>query len=225
MRAVVPSLLVMLTTGCSGGDTSEGPEPILRRWDGSVQVVVVDSSEGYITLRGSNTRVVDATFVPTRDGDNFQAGLNAGRLNIGAVCQDGTRGCGMNIELDLPSDVEFEIVSDTGDVTIQNMGFVGSIRTVSGNVTGTRLQNLELTTEATLGADHDITYQLQPERVILNGGEQGDMRVALPPGEYNFDIETDGSITYETGSVSHNAGSKRLVQITTGSGAVNIAER
>lgn len=208
--------------GCAGGNGTEGPEPEFRRWTEPVQVVVVDASEGSVTLNGSNTRVVDATFTATREGDNFQAGLSQGRLVIGAICQQGARGCGMNIELDLPSDVEFDIVTDSGDVTINSMGFVGSVQTISGLVRGSDLGQIELDTVATLGADQDLGFRLRPTSVSMDAGQQGNINITVPPGEYNFEINTSGSTLFESGDVSPNSNDDTLIELRSGTGDVVV---
>lgn len=226
MRGMVSGLgLGVLLVGCNGGgQNTEGLEPILRRWEQPVQIVVVDSSEGSVTLNGSNSRVVDATFTPTRDGDNFQAGLNQGRLTIGAICQDGSRGCGTNIALDLPKDVEFEIVTDRGNVEINNMGFVGTIVTTTGTITGTGLEQLDLTTTATLGADQDLSYRLRPPVVAMDAGQQGNITIRLPAGEYDFDIQTSGSTLFETGDVADDPTDDTVIQLRSGVGDVVVTK-
>lgn len=223
MRVVVSVGLIGLLTGC-GGSGTEGPEPTLRRWEQSVQVVSIDSSEGFVIMNGSNTRVVDATFTPTREGDNFQAGLSNGRLTIGAICQDGTRGCGMNIEIDVPKDVEFEITTDNGDVEIHGLAFVGEVITRTGTVSGTGLEQLDLSTTATLGGDQDLSFRLRPSAVSMDAGQQGNATVRLPAGEYNFDIETQGSTLFESGEVDDNPTNSTLIELRSGVGDVVVTK-
>ena len=215
MRVFVPILVASLLPACSG-DGEDGLTPTRRRFEGTVTFLSVDTSEGSVTLIGRDTRVVEATFTPSREGDNFQANLALGELTLGSVCQDGSRGCGTHIEATVPRDVEFAIVTDRGDVTIRDLTFAGDIQSRSGNVLGEDLGLRTLTTE-TLDADQDLHFATttidDSMDVHMETGGSGALTIRLPPGGYRFDAKTNGPITFESGEVRDSDGGPHVTML------------
>ena len=207
--------------GCGGNNNTDEPVETVRRYEGIITVVAVNSSEGDVTLEGTDTRIVEARFTPSSDGDNFQGQLSSnGRLSLGSVCQDGQLGCGTNIDVTMPNNIEFEVDTQRGNIMLDGLGFGGEVRSVVGTVTAVDLGqvDLEVTTQ---NAAQDLEFRLQPVRVSMDGGATGNLTIRLPPGDYQFDIATNGRLVFESGEV-RDAEFGPEIQMNTGTGEVIV---
>ena len=168
--------------------------------------LAVTSSVGNVTLLGSDTRVTTITYPDVGyEALQFDNALS-GRLSIGTVCEDGTLGCGVDMTIETPATTQFEINTESGDVDIQGMSLLGTVDSTLGQITASDLGAMDLRAE-TRGGNLDIAFRLVPVEVFLGGGDDGMVTLDLPRGSngrYNFDVQTQGSITF-TGGLQDSA--------------------
>ena len=208
---------------CSGDDdTGELPTRTVE-FSQAIVSLFVNSSEGDVTLVGSDTRIVTVSFPWDGEYEPVQFDNQAsGRLSIGSVCEDGTLGCGVDLTIELPSGTDFDITTELGNIDLQGMGVTGTVSTTNGSITASGLGQMQLTAE-TLGGDVDVAFGLVPVEVFLGGGALGNVELDLPrgaAGRYDFDVTTSGSVTYTGGLENSTAGPP--ITVVTGSGDVVI---
>ncbi|MBX2801969.1 MAG: hypothetical protein KTR31_30090 [Myxococcales bacterium] len=219
------SCLGVLAVGCvaCGGDG----EPMEPRSDvrtfSSVQRITITGSEGSITLNGTDTAgTTTVTFTPSGPGDNFQFDDNFGELAIGAVCADGSLGCGTNIDVELPNSVNFDLTTESGTININGMRVDGTATTTIGDMNGRDLGQINLTTDA-LSGNANMHFRLRPLSVVMDGGQSGNLGVELPAsgGGYNLITSTAGAVT-TTGGLDGDEETGPLIELRSAQGDITV---
>lgn len=208
----------LLLVAC-GGDGQQ-PSGETYEFQGAIHTVVVTTGSGAVALTGQEASRVTATFTAS-GGDSFQFEETAGRLVLGSLCQDGTLGCGTDIEIVLPPGTDFEIFTDSGPVAVSGMEVIGSVETTSGPITALGLGPMNLSTRS-LSGDHQIFFDAVPLAVTMEGGQSGDLFLELPGGNYQLDISAGG--TTQTSGIQDGPSGPELT-LSTGTGDVTVTGR
>ncbi len=218
-------VVVWSAIACDGGENEdEGPAAVTRRYESGVNKIVITTSEGIVRLEGSDTRILDVTYRPDREGDTFQGNPSGGVLALGSVCRDGSIGCGGTFDVSLPRNTEFEIATETGDITLIGMGFGGVLDTLTGRVLGEDLGAMNSLVVTSQDGNQNLSFREAPELVEMDSGGSGNLTIALPGGDYQFMWSTSGRTTFESGSVGNICNVGSVIDMATTNGDITIRE-
>ncbi|MDP2306994.1 MAG: hypothetical protein Q8P18_13295 [Pseudomonadota bacterium] len=208
MRAA--SLLFVLA-GCTPTETADHAVV-----GGVVLAVRVEVDAGNVTVNAGGTAIhVGRTLRGAASLTTSQRVVD-GILRIEARCET-LFPCAADIVLTVPSGIPVDVRTGEGDVRVVGLDSDLSIEVGDGNVVGEGLLGATVRVQAGWG-DASLAFLVRPVEVSVGVGV-GDVKLAVPEGAYDLDVETLGGQTLD--GVAQDANGP-LLRVRTASGRAII---
>ncbi len=207
--------------GCSGGDTDKPPRvnPNVR-FEEALHTVEVSATTGLVRVAASSSSAVLISFTPDAGDDDWQHSIIDGKLVMGAICGDGSIGCGGDFDIELPPNTDVVVTTTSGPVELVGLGGDVDVVSESGTILGEAMGAVDLITR-TVDAGTNLFFALPPDEIDILGGGGGGIGITVPPGNYRVDVTTLGDVTIEGGVVDGNAGPDLILE--SGNGSVRVS--
>jgi hypothetical protein len=153
----------------------------------------------------------------------------AGNSPLGHEVQDGVltvrydcRFCGGELTVEAPPQVALSITLGAGDVTVDDMSGPLDALLAAGSAEIRRHGAAPVELELDIG-DVKVDF-IQPSPFVQIELSQGDVELGLPSGGYHLDLDVNmGEI--QKGTVQHDPESPHLVQVSVGTGSIELYTR
>lgn len=208
--------------------------------DAAISSIYVKSGAGAIDVVPSEDGTVAVIVTLLGKGTEFSYEVADGELSLKKKCGFMNMGpCQVDFAISAPDNVALDLVADEGGITVTDWTGPVTAESSSGDVAidgceGNLIVDARSGTVsgADIGANHvgvvggsgevqiDVTNK-DVEDVTIDSGS-GDVTLYLPSqGSYNYTVES-GSGQVVINEVTYNTNSSQLVEITTGSGDINL---
>lgn len=206
-----------LALACTGGD-DEDPPPVNNalQFNEPIHTVEITATTGQVTVSASPGSDVLVFSEPDADDDDWQHSIIDGKLVMGSICGDGTIGCGSSFDVEMPPNTDLNVFTTSGPVELAGLGGRIDVDSDSGTIFAEGMQAADLVTK-TVDAGTQLGFDMPPRELDVLGGGSGSIVVTVPPGNYQLDIETIGSVTIEGGVVDGDIGPELILESGTGS--------
>ncbi|MEG9226621.1 DUF4097 family beta strand repeat-containing protein [Aeromicrobium sp. Sec7.5] len=186
---------------------------------------VVENLDVRVVPASADDITVDAEVVGGWLGTDYETEQTGGDILLTASCQPLLiPGCGGSVTIGVPAGAQFELQASGQDVDLAGIDGVATIRTGSGDVTGSDLVMVDLGVTTSSG-DVDLAFAQQPLG-LKTTTDSGDVDVVVPAGDVTYDVVT----VADSGDVESDLepggdGSEGFIAIETDSGDVTLEER
>lgn len=185
---------------------------------------VVENLDIKVVPAEADVITVDAEVVSGWLGTDYESGQDGGDIRLTASCLPLViPGCGGSVTIGVPVGTQFELQASGQDVDLAGIDGVATVRTGSGDVTGSDLALVDLGVTSTSG-DVDLAFAQQPYSVKATTGS-GDVDVEVPTGDLAYDVvTTSGSGDVQSDIESGGDDAEGFIAIETDSGDVTLEE-
>ncbi len=183
---------------------------------GDVLAVRVEVDAGNVTVNAGGTSIHVARTLRGAATLTTTQRVVDGILRIEAHCES-IMPCGADIELTVPLGIPVDVRTGEGDVRVVGLDSDLSVEVGDGDVVGEGLLGDTVRVQAGWG-DARLGFLTRPTEVNVGVGV-GDVRLSVPEGGYDLDVETLGGQTLE-GVAQDDAGP--LLRVRTASGRAVI---
>lgn len=223
--------LALALGGCEGESRTEQIHV-----PGDLHRLEIDSGAGDVAVYGDDCEDVEI-FAVVGAHEELEWSLDGGVLRINPDCVGLFCGGG-DLIVTVPYDVEVDVSTGAGDVTVADIVAPVWADTGAGNVEIDRVggQRLEVDTGSgdvdargldvddalfdTGAGDVDAVFVSPPNEILADTGA-GNVDIAVPRGAYRIDVDT-GAGDVDIDHLSHDSASPRRVRIDTDAGDVDL---
>ena len=185
---------------------------------------VVENLDVRVVAADADVITVDVDLVSGWLSTDYESEQAGGDILLSADCQPLLiPGCGGSVTIGVPAGTQFELQATGQDVDLAGIDGVATIRTGSGDVSGSDLALVDLGVSTSSG-DVDVAFAQQPLGVKATT-DSGDVDVELPTGDVTYDVVTEaGSGDVDSDIEPGGETAEGFIAIETGSGDVNLEE-
>ena len=153
---------------------------------------VVENLDVKVVQAEGDVITVDAEVVSGWLGTDYASEQDGGDIRLTASCQPLLiPGCGGTVTIGVPAGTQFELQASGQDVDLAGIDGVATVRTGTGDVTGSDLTLVDLGVTTSSG-DVDLAFAQQPYSVKATT-DSGDVDVEVPTGDLAYDVVTVSS--------------------------------
>lgn len=185
----LPVLSILALSALAGCGESERTQQ--RSFEDPVDRIVIDAESGTIDIAATDSSVTHLEAVSmwrSSREPTLTARYDAGTLYVSGECPRSVTRCEMDLMLAVPRDVDVELATHDGAVTIDGIHGDIEVRLDSGDVEVTHVTSDFVAAEVDNGR---ITLELEEAVQDVDvRTDNGDIRVVLPPGAYDVDAAT-----------------------------------